>query len=229
MLSNTAILIFSRLPQEEILHKRISNKTEANLALWHHLYSKTFEAAKKTGLPILAYSEKDQQGKNFAEKITNALNDSLNKGYQNLIVLGTDCQEISKKHIEEVHTQLLGGKEIVAGQDKRGGIYLLGINKKAFNAQHFLAFNWQTNKLFEDIAAYASGFSFIKMNAVFKDINSIKDVSTFINIVEISTSFRLLLNTLIQTANNDRILFSEFIRILLFAYHYILRGPPSLA
>lgn len=228
MLSNTAILIFSRLPQEEILHKRILNDVKANRALLQHLYIKTFEAAKKTGLPIIACSEKEQQGNTFAEKITNAIDDTLCKGYDNLIILGADCPEISKKKIETAYTQLLLGKEIVAGQDRRGGIYLLGLNKKVFKAKNFLAFNWQTNKLYKDIEAFASGFLFTKLKSFLNDINSTKDAASFLNFIEISTRLKLLLNTLLKTAFNIRILFSEHIQSSLFAFHYILRGPPTI-
>jgi len=229
MLRNTAILIFSRLPHEEILHKRISNKTEVNLALWQHLYSKTFKEAKKTGIPIVAYGEKDQKGKTFGEKITNAIKDAYNKGFENLIVLGADCPEISFKHIEGAHIQLLSGKEIVAGQDKRGGIYLLGLNKKAFIAEKFLSFSWQTNLLFNDIKNFAADFTFIKLSSILNDINSKKDVTVFLNYVLISKRFKTLLKLLFKAFKTKQQIFSENIQYFIFAFHYILRGPPSLS
>lgn len=227
MLSNTAILVFSRLPHEEILHKKISLNTEVNLALFQHLYSKTIAAAKKTSLPIIISSENDQQGTNFAEKISNAISGAFNQGFDNLIVVGGDSPDISSNHIITALLQLKQGKEIVAGQDKRGGIYLLGLNKNAFDTKNFLEFRWQTNHLFKDIAAYALNFSFIKIASTLQDINSLKDISTYIYCVAVSQSFKSVLHSLFKTIQNKQQIFSKNILASLFVFHYILRGPPS--
>ena len=228
MQSNTAILIFSRLPQEEILHKKISSDKVADLAVWQHLYERTFNAAERTGLPIIACREQEQHGKNFAEKITNAINSAFSKGYENLIVLGADCAQLSQKHIDLAYTQLRAGKEIVAGRDMRGGIYMLGLKRHAFNSRRFLSFNWQTNKLFKDIAAYAGSFSFAAIASVLKDINTAKDIAKLVHFIEVKAVLKLLINRCFKTAAKKQAAFSENISSTLFAYHCILRGPPSL-
>lgn len=197
--------------------------------LWQHLYTKTLEEAKKTSLPIIAFSQENQKGKNFAEKITNAINETYNRGFENLIVLGADCPKISHKQIEAAHKQLLIGKEIVAGQDKRGGIYLLGLNKKAFKAEKFLGFSWQTNKLFKDIKNFAADFSFVKLSSVLNDLNSAKDVTTLLNYVLISEHFKMLLRLLFKVFKPKRQIFSANFKSFIFAFYYILRGPPSLS
>lgn len=229
MLSSTAILIFCRLPHEEMLHKRISTKIDANLALWQFLYNKTFEEAEKTGLPIIAFSEENQKGKTFAEKISNAINDTYNRGFENLIVLGTDCPKISQRQIEAAHKELLIGKQIVAGQDKRGGIYLLGLNKKAFKAENFLGFSWQTNSLFNDIKKFAVEFSFTKLSSILNDLNSAKDAATIFNYVLINKHFKMLLKLLLTVFKTNQQILSESIKSFSFAFYYILRGPPSLS
>ncbi|MCY7293458.1 MAG: hypothetical protein LH615_14870, partial [Ferruginibacter sp.] len=69
----------------------------------------------------------------------------------------------------------------------------------------------------------------IKISSFLKDINSTKDVSTYLNYVRINKGFKSLLKLLFKTANKKRNLISENIQAFFFAFHHILRGPPSLS
>ena len=228
MRSNSAILIFSRLPQEEISHKRISPNTGADLAVWQHFYDRTFKAAKKTGLPIITCSEKEQLGNDFAEKITNAIALAFESGYQKLIVLGADCAQLNHQHIAIANNKLQQGADVVAGRDMRGGIYLLAIDKAAFDSEAFLTFGWQTNKLFTDIVSYSAEFCFTTLSAVLKDINTGKDVSAIVHFISARSALKLLLIKLLETTASKRHVFSENISASIFTRHRILRGPPAL-
>ncbi len=228
MLNRTAILIFSRLPQEEVLFKKLSRKTATDFKVWQHLYERTYTAAAKTDLPIITCSEKEQVGENFAEKITNSIASAFEGGYQKLIVLGADCAQLTPQHIARANEDLQRGNAIVAGRDMRGGIYLLGIDNDAFDKSSFLNFSWQTNRLFTDIASYAAELSFSIQPSMLKDINNTNDISAFIHSVAIRSSFRLLLNNLLNTIAARLHVFTESISTSLFASHSILRGPPAL-
>ena len=226
MLNNTAILLFSRLPEEEVLHKRISGKTEVNLALWQHIYAKTLAAAKQTNLPLIGYTEKKQQGINFGERITNAIADVFKQGFENIIVVGGDCASITKKQIFSAHQSLINGKGIVAGQDRRAGVYLFGLNKNCFNPEKFLQFSWQTNKLFNELFEYGSIFSFGKLFDVLNDINTKQDILKCIQLFNFNSCSKKLFNRLISSFILYGNIVSENIQSFLFAFCNILRGPP---
>ena len=227
MQDNIAILIFSRTSKKEILYKNFAGNASDNMAICNNLYSQTFKTASKTNLPIIYCSEEQQLGNTFAEKITTAIASGFSKGYKNLIIIGTDCPTITKKIINIAVIKLLEGKDIVAGQDCRGGIYLLGINKNAFIENAFLHFNWQTRNLFKSILSYSCPYNFCKLKPVLFDINSKADILKSISLITLNISFKKLLAQVFTFFKSILIQNLLFAQPSIFTCTKILRGPPS--
>lgn len=227
MLAQTAILFFSRLPHEEVLCKNIARNNKDSFAVWKHLYNKTVAAATKTNLPVIFCSEVAQQGKNFAEKITNSISSAFKNGYENLIVIGSDTPNLSSAHLNFAKNELLNGRQIVTGKDMRGGIYLLALNKSAFNENAFLKFSWQTNILFEEINCYAKGFKFSTLSAVLYDINTKADALKSISLFYTANTLRLLLLNISVLLQPQLQKIIKFIKYSVLVQPNILRGPPS--
>lgn len=174
--SDTALLIFSRLPKKEAGFKQLFGKDIINELLHDQLYRHTVSLGESPGLPLIKFTEKHQRGNTFAEKISGAMAAVFAEGFENIIVIGSDCPGLKRKHIKIAQQDLASGKKIVAGADKRGGIYLLGINKSAFKKEAFLHFSWQTAFLFSEIKNYASAFTHSVLSDVLRDVNTSKDV-----------------------------------------------------
>lgn len=227
MLKRTAILFFSRLPQEELLGKKLTENNKNSFAIWQHLYSQSLAAATKTGFPLILWSEKEQYGKNFAEKITHGISTAFKNGYDNLIVIGSDTPNLSTAHLNFAKNELQSGRQIVAGKDMRGGIYLLALNKSAFSEDIFLKFSWQTNNLFKEICCYGNGFNFSQLSAVLFDINSKADALKSVSLFYIKNAFRYLLlniSCLLQIQEQKKIILKGY---PVPVQTNILRGPPS--
>src|SRR5690606_23903262 len=50
------------------------------------------------------------------------------KGYENVLIIGTDCPDISTKIVNDAFINLQS-KDVVIGPAEDGGYYLLGMNK----------------------------------------------------------------------------------------------------
>ena len=190
--NRSAILVFSRLPHTEAKHKIISGNLQTDVLLWQHLYEHTLDVSNSTHLPVILSCEKDQSGNSFAEKISEAISSAFNTGFENIIVLGGDFPNLTKNLIINVHRELSRGAKIVAGPDTRGGIYILGLNKAAFNKETFSEFKWQTRNLFSDIKSYSSLFSHVLLKSHLTDINSKTDAQLSTNYFSGNKSWKQL-------------------------------------
>jgi hypothetical protein len=72
----TAILVFANNAEKELLSKSIRSASVFDL-----LNTETLKTVRKTGLPFYHYSEKEQIGKTFAERFTNAIKSIYDRGY----------------------------------------------------------------------------------------------------------------------------------------------------
>ena len=89
----------------------------------------------------------------FGEKLTNSIASIFNKGYQNIITIGSDCPKLTSKIIEQAYQQV-NTNNFVIGPDTKGGVYLMAFNRSIFNPQLFQQLSWQTGKLFDSLMNY---------------------------------------------------------------------------
>jgi len=68
-----------------------------------------------------------QQGNTLGERMKNAFQLAFDKGYSRVTIIGSDCYDLKKKHLDEAFDQL-EINDIVVGPAKDGGYYLLGLN-----------------------------------------------------------------------------------------------------
>ena len=224
--SSTAILVFSRLPHSEARHKKLTGNEEIDTLLYKHLYSHTVSIAKSFFLPTLIYTDNEQVGCSFAEKITHAISDVFNKGFQKVIVLGSDCPELKRKHIAAAYGKLSGGSKIVAGPDKRGGVFLLGVDKSAFDRRKFLSFNWQTNSLLTELRDYASSFSFACIPSVLQDIHTCRDAQLSASVYFSIKSWAKLVASIFSKSHYYYHFKFRFFKSNLPINNLALRAPP---
>ena len=90
---------------------------------------------------------KQQQGKNLGERMANALQEALTN-YQQVVVIGTDCPELTTDYLSDALLQLKQGAMAVIGPASDGGYVLLGLRR--FLPLLFTDINWGSDQvLFE--------------------------------------------------------------------------------
>tara|TARA_B100000795_G_scaffold229836_1_gene187040 strand:- start:886 stop:1485 length:600 start_codon:yes stop_codon:yes gene_type:complete len=107
----------------EFTHRIIKNTNADQLFLFHN--EKIIEANKWS---ILNCENKVQISGSLGEKMKNSFEFVFSKGFDNVVILGSDCLEITSKIINEGFSKL-ENTNVVIGPAKDGGYYLLGLNK----------------------------------------------------------------------------------------------------
>ncbi len=88
-----------------------------------------------------------QEGHSLGERMQNAFENIFSLGADQVVIIGSDCPELTTEVIEEAF-DTLNEKDTVIGPAKDGGYYLLGMKKN----HHVLFENkqWSTDSVLED-------------------------------------------------------------------------------
>lgn len=90
------------------------------------------------------YQFEVQSGNDLGSRMENAFQRLFSKGYEKIIILGTDCGELESNILEDAF-ELLDKHEVVIGPARDGGYYLLGMKKKFSDL--FEDIPWSTEKV----------------------------------------------------------------------------------
>jgi hypothetical protein len=152
--SNTAILIFARNPADEVRSKQW--KAKFNLKLANGLWQHARKVAEHSGLPVILHTTAHQEGPTFGARLQRAFQLAFDQGYENIIAIGSDCPQLKSHHLHKASV-LLERCDVVSGHDFRGGVYLLGLSRKAFGQMEIATLPWQSADLLEAIEQQISG------------------------------------------------------------------------
>lgn len=155
---HTAILIFARSAEREASHKKLQHLDSSNLIIHKAFYTLVLNTARGVGLPIVHLTQNEQRGFTFGERIANAFREMFYQGYYNVICIGADCPDLNSEDIEYAHDSIMEGHAVV-GPDKRGGAYLIAMNRDMFKSEVFERLMWQTNHLCSDLLLYFNSIS----------------------------------------------------------------------
>ncbi len=178
----TAILYFTRSSKEEAKAKSFcsSGNFAQNRAVAEKLINHTHYQIKATGLPLHVFKSTNQIGNMFGEKLTNAFSELFEQGYEQVISVGNDCIELETNHIQLALNEL-NEAPIVAGPAEDGGVYLIGIKRRAFHNEAFRTLLWQTDQLLNDLSRYAlQAGSALRLLKPLSDIDSADDLKRFL-------------------------------------------------
>jgi hypothetical protein len=224
-IGNCAILVFAKSAVCENESKRILDSSINNMMLWSTLNNNVLKITQKSKIPFFVVNESAQTGLTFGQKISNAINNIFNEGYEKVIVIGNDCPELKTQHLHLVQDHLQKN-DFVFGPDYSGGDYILGISKNKFNKLDWENFDWQTRNLHKNL------ISFFANETVF--------LLPFLNDINSSFSFKKAIYQLPYNSYLKNILLClsyklhyvfcfiehKFSTSLLIILNY--RGPPSL-
>jgi rSAM/selenodomain-associated transferase 1 len=108
-------------------------------------YSEYIEEADEFMVPV--FQKFLQNGKDLGDKMMNAFVKGFSRGHDKIIIIGSDCYELTSEIIENAF-HLLDTKDVVIGPAKDGGYYLLGM--KSLHKSLFQNKEWSTNNVLVD-------------------------------------------------------------------------------
>jgi len=150
---NTAILFFTRTPAIEKYHKRVHQCDRDNQRLISRLYRHTQSILRRQSLPVIELNENQQHGNSFGERLTNAILYVFDRGFDRLIVVGSDCPLLKVADLRRASRLLDHGQQVL-GHTRDGGAYLIGLRKKNFCPRQFRELPWTTAQLGQALEHY---------------------------------------------------------------------------
>ncbi len=169
MSDNTAILLFSRSASAEASAKFSGSRHGERVA--KTLIDRTRKTLRQSGFPVYHLDESNQLGRCFGEKLESCLSRVFRLGYDQVIVVGNDCPQLRAGHLRKASKLLSQGREVL-GQDRRGGIWLLGLRDTAFNREAVIRAPWQSGELFQALRAI---FPIVALLPFLQDFNALSD------------------------------------------------------
>jgi rSAM/selenodomain-associated transferase 1 len=163
--SKNALIIFTRNPELGKVKTRLAATIGDFAAL--EIYKFLINHTVKITLPVKAdkfvfYSENIQKndiwkpnifkkeiqnGNDLGERMKNAFDFLFKKGYQKVVIVGSDIYDLDSQTIEKSFNKLYKNRFVI-GPATDGGYYLLGMTK--LNTKIFENKNWGTATVFRD-------------------------------------------------------------------------------
>ena len=128
-----------------------------------------------------------QKGKTLGDKISNAFEISFSDGFNNCVVIGSDCIELNSDSVNTAFNHLNNGSECVIGPTEDGGYYLIGLKSCNF-PDVFEGIEWSTDKVFEETITKINllNLKHIVLEKL-NDVDDINDINS--NVIEVVRNY----------------------------------------
>ncbi len=162
-----AILLFTHSPALEARAKRLARVSMAErAAFYQELIGHALAVAGATPYPVLVATTATshtfccshiartlvQRGSNFKDRLTAALIDAFELGYDEVVAIGNDCVDLTPADLEAAFG-LLQRYEMALGSAADGGVYLIAARRETLAKLKtaFATCRWQTSHVQEDL------------------------------------------------------------------------------
>ena len=185
--SQTAVLLFSLPAALDAARKGLTGQRRGrNHAFWDRLRQFTIAKVRAAGLPCVSSADvvsAPDYSASFGEQLQTAVRATLAEGYEHVIVIGNDCPDLRVSDLRVAADALAQG-QLPVGYDRRGGVFLLGLDRRFLSAESvsgalsFATLPWQTDQLGATLTNYL-GYAFgsvVCLSAVRADWNERADV-----------------------------------------------------
>jgi rSAM/selenodomain-associated transferase 1 len=133
-----AFKIYNRLLDHTL---QITQSFQGDKAIFYSDFIPVDDAWKQSN-----FIQQLQDGNDLGEKMMNAFQTAFNAGYKKVVIIGSDCYELTTGMLEQSFEKL-DVSEIVIGPAKDGGYYLLGM--KQSHTGLFKQKIWSTGHVYE--------------------------------------------------------------------------------
>ena len=120
------------------------------------------------------FHKRIQQAGDLGERMSAAFSSLFDEGYEQLLIIGSDCIELDESVIKDAF-KILGNHEAVIGPSSDGGYYLLGIT--CHFPQLFSNKKWSSSTVLEDtLKDFKNAGLTVALLPILNDIDEEKDV-----------------------------------------------------
>jgi glycosyltransferase A (GT-A) superfamily protein (DUF2064 family) len=141
-------LFFSHRPEREWQNKQFVRQDLAtHREVAETFYQHTRQSVEESGLPVLEVTDAQQRGDGFGPRLANAVADAFAEGYEQVIVVGSDCPTLHEVDWSAVTEQVTTGTPVLGPTSDGKGAYLIGLRREHFVRESFEALPWQTPEL----------------------------------------------------------------------------------
>ena len=158
------LLIFTRNPELGKVKTRLAADVGQETALriyetlLHHTRSVTEQLRVDRQVLFSEVMEKDgiwrssrfqkglQRGNDLGDRMANAFADGFSRGYEKVVIIGTDLYGLQQKDLEDAF-DTLDESEVVIGPAEDGGYYLLGM--RSMRRELFSQKDWGTSRVLD--------------------------------------------------------------------------------
>jgi glycosyltransferase A (GT-A) superfamily protein (DUF2064 family) len=198
----TAILFFSRTPQEEACCKKIVSRRKT-LTITHALQRQSLKEAQLVGLPVFHCTGKQQHGNSFGERLANAIEETFAKGYERLLVIGNDTPDLDAELLRNAW-QSLNENSLVLGPSLDGGVYLIGLTAEAYRRDSIIQLAWETCELQETFTTYVQNYALALVRLVpLSDIDNTVDFWQFLHSLPVESEWRSVFKALFSSSTQN--------------------------
>lgn len=195
----TALLVFSRTAAAEARQKPFCSRFRKRLneTIAQKLIEQTREIARLSGMPVIYSDESSQYGDSFGMRLSHAIENVFEKGFESIIVIGNDSPGLSTRDILRVE-KLLQNEDLILGPATDGGLYLIGIHRNCFDTMDFSSLAWKTPQLQESIKNYLE-FSSLQVHWLnpLNDIDNERDLINAVSESIVSLRFRSFIKSVL--------------------------------
>ena len=171
--NDTAILFFANSAEKDFARKKFTDKA---IPLFQDLTQRTLQTIERTGLPFFHFTEQEQQGDTFGERLSNAFASIFALGFSKVISIGNDSPNLTAKHLLEAQVQVSKNHAAI-GPTLDGGCYLLGLHQDDFLKEAFETLSWQSASLCQQLVLQLELHDIeLASLGVLDDIDSVADV-----------------------------------------------------
>ncbi|WBA43535.1 TIGR04282 family arsenosugar biosynthesis glycosyltransferase [Hymenobacter canadensis] len=225
--ARAAILLFTRPAGEEAAHKSFGRGRRAAAAIAAQLIARASATARQAGVDFVCVESGEQGGRTFGQRLASALAYGFELGYEQLVVIGNDCPQLTPALVRQA-VRALHTTDAVLGPALDGGVYLLGLHRRFFEAEAWVALPWKTAAL-----GHALRRCLHRAGATVATLRPLADVDTAHDFAGLlawlpANTFRNHLHTILAAEKPARPMLRLRPMLLAEATTLPQRGPPTL-
>jgi rSAM/selenodomain-associated transferase 1 len=118
-----------------------------------------------------------QTGRDLGERMKNAFARCFSDGYNPVVLIGSDCPDLTVGVIEGAFQALESGYDVVIGPALDGGYYMIGFRKDTFHADAFNEIPWGTDAVVAATLQVLSRANYwVHLSRQWRDVDTIEDL-----------------------------------------------------
>lgn len=122
-----------------------------------------------------------QSGSDLGKRMLNAFILGAHSGWQKIMIIGSDCIELSAAHLLQAES-MLDSADVVYGPASDGGYYLMGMKK--VHHQLFKNINWSTETVLKDSLKTCKDIGLkVELLETLNDVDEPADLENFYKII----------------------------------------------